>query len=441
MEKRIGGKRMTKKTNKQKTHSEEKDFEEQYTFMEKMKQFFKRNTGYVIASFHSFRRSPMTLFFVIAYPVVMTMIFGAIFSQSSGEYSYDLYIQVEGDEGYYYEIQGFPVFFNFTEDMLDSIEELENSENKSLIVTHYVPLEDNSGDPINPGTYLEEEGGSICLVIPYNFTEKIFTEPPVEMKIVKDKTDDSTATVQQIIEQITYYMNLAVNNIRNATNPSFNHMNIDIQDIYVEQDILYFEFLMAGMICVTMMNSSITGTLQRYVNFRKRGIYSRLATTPMTKADILISETFWQYFLSWISFFATVIATYLMFSLPHGNLLWIFGIFHWTIIPILLVGVLCFTGLALIVARFAKNPEAAAGAGNFLTFPMMFLSGIFYDVSGIPVIATISKFIPLTYLADALRAAMITKQTNLLWTNLGIASIFGVVIFVIGVFLTKITDE
>ena len=106
-----------------------------------------------------------------------------------------------------------------------------------------------------------------------------------------------------------------------------------------------------------------------------------------------------------------------------------------------IASVLSFTGLGMIGARIVKNPGAATALGNFLVFPMMFLSGAFFEVAHIPVVNIISKMLPLTYVVDGLRAAMITNNPPIAWFNFGISMAFGVVLFVIGVFITRFDER
>ncbi|MHA1186923.1 MAG: ABC transporter permease, partial [Candidatus Heimdallarchaeota archaeon] len=113
----------------------------------------------------------------------------------------------------------------------------------------------------------------------------------------------------------------------------------------------------------------------------------------------------------------------------------------WKMLPITIASVLSFTGMGMIGARVVKNPGAATAVGNFLVFPMMFLSGAFFEISHIPVINVVSKFLPLTYVIDALRASMLTSNPIVAWTNIGISMAFGVVLFTIGVLITKITER
>ena len=107
-------------------------------------------------------------------------------------------------------------------------------------------------------------------------------------------------------------------------------------------------------------------------------------------------------------------------------------------IPIILfVGVLVFSGIGLIISQLVRNPNNALAVGTLVTLPMLFLSGIFFDISGIQALVIISKFSPLTYIVEALRSSMINRNFSYAWLNIGIAFAIGITAFVVGVFLTQ----
>jgi len=64
---------------------------------------------------------------------------------------------------------------------------------------------------------------------------------------------------------------------------------------------------------------------------------------------------------------------------------------------------------------------------------MMFLSGIFFNLDGMPgYMQAISKVFPLTYFNDGLRATMIYDNTEVALVNLGIVIVLGLIFFVLG---------
>jgi ABC-2 type transport system permease protein len=68
-------------------------------------------------------------------------------------------------------------------------------------------------------------------------------------------------------------------------------------------------------------------------------------------------------------------------------------------------GVICFSGIAILLASRAQSSQVGHGLINALIIPMTILSGIFFSYHNFPaVIQSIIRCLPLTILADSMRA-------------------------------------
>ncbi|NHJ33649.1 MAG: ABC transporter permease [Asgard group archaeon] len=393
---------------------------------------FRRIGAYISAALRDFSRSPLTIFFTIAYPLILILLFGAIFGDEGVVgVSYNLYIQSGTDEGF----QISPTeHLNFTDDFVNIIKEIKRNDSKLLFEVHNIPLVDENSDPINAGTYLEEVEGYLALVIPSNFTQELLFNPPINLTIIVDENSQSAGIAYEILSSVVYSFNLGI--------AGYNETKIGMEttDIYLEEQIEYFEFLIPGVIGIAIMNNGIIGTINRYSYFDRKGFFRKLSTSPMKKRDVVTGEASWIFIQGLISIIVILLVGWLAFKIGDRDFRWIIDILDWKILPISIAAVLNFTGLGMIGARLTKTAGAATAAGNFLSIPMMFLSGAFFEVAHIPVINVISKMLPLTYIIDALRASLITNNVNLAWINIGISFAFGVVIFIIGIFVTKLKE-
>jgi len=407
--------------------------EEKTTIGATIKLSFKRIGGYFITAFIDFRRSPMTVFFTVAYPIILILLFGAIFNNVEEEISFTIYYQSEGDDGF----QALPTdpVFNFTNTIVSILENITREDGQHLFDMRNIPYKDASNATIDAGNYLEEVDGYIAMVFPFNFTQEAIFNPPSTVTAIIDENSQTAGIALNIISGLIYEINLGV--------AGYNESKIGMEtvDIFLEEEIEYFEFLIPGIIGVAIMNNGVIGTIQRYSNFDRRGIFRKLSSTPLKKFDLLSGEASWVFAQGLISIIASLLGGWLAFKVPNGEFSWIIEVLDWKMIPITIASVLTFTGIGMIGARVVKNPGAATAVGNFLVFPMMFLSGAFFEIGHIPVINVISKFLPLTYNIDALRASMLTANPVVAWTNIGISMAFGVVLFTIGVLITKINER
>ncbi|MHA1738334.1 MAG: ABC transporter permease [Candidatus Heimdallarchaeota archaeon] len=407
--------------------------EEKTSFGAKIKLSFKRIGGYFVTAFTDFRRSPLTVFFTVAYPIILILLFGAIFNNVEENISFTVYYQSEGDDGF----QASPTdpLFNYTDTIVSILDNITREDGQHLFEMNIIPLKNANNEAIDPGNYLEEVDGYLAIVFPFNFTQEAIFNPPSTITAIIDENSQTAGIALNIISGLVYDINLGV--------AGYNESKIGLEtvDIFLEEEIEYFEFLIPGIIGVAIMNNGVIGTIQRYSNFDKKGIFRKLSSTPIKKFDLLSGEASWVFAQGLISIIASLLVGWLAFKVPNGEFSWIYEVLDWKMLPITIASVLSFTGMGMIGARVVKNPGAATAVGNFLVFPMMFLSGAFFEISHIPVINVVSKFLPLTYVIDALRASMLISNPIVAWTNIGISMAFGVVLFTIGVLITKITER
>ena len=92
----------------------------------------------------------------------------------------------------------------------------------------------------------------------------------------------------------------------------------------------------------------------------------------------------------------------------------------------------------MIIGRFVKDEETADMAGGAITFPMMFLAGTFFPLEQMPgFLQAIAQVLPLYYVNEGLRNAMIYANLEKTLYFTGFVVVFAVVFFLVGVFLTK----
>ena len=194
------------------------------------------------------------------------------------------------------------------------------------------------------------------------------------------------------------------------------------------------EFMLPGIIGMSIMSASMNSTVAINVKNRARGIFRKLATTPVSRIEWNASKIITQAIITLLSVGLSVVFAGLVFNL-HPNV---------DIIAILLVivGTITFVGLGLIIASLLKSEESATSAANMVTFPLMFLSGSFFPVDNMPwffkLFADVS---PLTYLNNGLRDTMISGNPGDAVTSLIIVASIGAVFFVAGVAALKWKED
>ena len=162
----------------------------------------------------------------------------------------------------------------------------------------------------------------------------------------------------------------------------------------------YIDFLSPGLIGLNVLGSAMWGIGFAVVEARKRKLLKRLAATPMSRAQFLLS-----YMLSRLLFLAAEVAVLIAFG-------WVaFGVAvhgSWLALVVLsLGGMLAFTGVAMLIAARPTSTEVASGWANLFSMPMWILSGAFFSYERFPdAMLPFIKALPLTALNDGLREIM-----------------------------------
>ena len=369
----------------------------------------------LIASFKTdlkaFLRSKATLFWTLAFPIMLILIFGAIFS-GMGEIEFELYVQNLDDEDNQSE---------WSEIFLEGLE-----------TTGYIKIKNVPIDT-DVKSYMDKNNIKRLLVIPENFTETIIesqypnSTANVNLLFYFDQSEQTAN--QQIKDIISYFV------VNTNINMSGGREIIGIEDIEtISGEFTYIDFFIPGMIGFTIMQTCIYGSLERNTKYKKDGILRKLLTTPITRSEWIISKMLFQLFLSFLSTLIIVIVGILVFGL-HVHLTAL-------MIVIIIATSFLFTGLGMMIGRFVKDEESAGMAGGAVTFPMMFLAGTFFELEMMPdFLQKVALALPLYYVNEGLRDSMIKLEMTDATLNATAVLIFAAIFFIIGLILTKWKED
>ena len=195
--------------------------------------------------------------------------------------------------------------------------------------------------------------------------------------------------------------------------PGFIYIALSILPIgkFTGNPIPYSNYVLPGIIAMTIMQGGIYSLAYWMVDLKSRGIIKRLLATPLKQ---------WQLALSLVCGRLVIVVIQVIIL----TLLGVFA-FHATFAPqsfagdytgfagnilstllLVLLGGAIFLALGLIISRFAHSYDSAAPITSAIGLPLTFLGNIFYPISALPpALQTFAKFLPITYLADGLRQA------------------------------------
>ena len=353
-------------------------------------------------------RNKFGLFFGLIFPVILILIFGAIFSGDSG--TVDIYAQNQ-DEGVY--VPG-GVSVNFGDQFLIALNE------SSTIRVITVNASENFAD------FLAAHSASDGIVIPAKFSSDYTSGQPVNITVFGSPASSTSGIVSGTVNGYANYFNLQ----------RFNGtMVIGVTPATVNtEQTTYIDFLIPGLIGFSILTNPMFSLVNIAADYKKNKLFKQLSLTPLTKMEWLIAKVLFYIVLSAAGFLLMVGVGIFAFGAHVVLSPWL--------IPFLILGPMLFASLGMLVGSVAKNPETAGVIGNIVTFPMMFLAGTFFPLSMMPeYLQTIARVLPLFYVTEGLNNVMVYNNIPNAFIDIIILGIITLVIFLLAVKLFKWRED
>jgi ABC-type multidrug transport system permease subunit len=186
----------------------------------------------------------------------------------------------------------------------------------------------------------------------------------------------------------------------------------------------YIDFLVPGLIGMSLMGGGLWGVGFVIVDMRIRKVLKRFLATPMRKTHFMLG----------------ILVSRLLFLIPEILVLLLFARFAFGVViqgslvtfgVLILLGAFAFAGIGLLVASRARTLEAVSGLMNLVMLPMWVLSGIFFSAERFPeAMQPFIKALPLPPLIDALRSVTLEGASLAdLWRQVVILAAWAVASF------------
>ena len=370
----------------------------------------------LVVSLKTFSREKSVMFFTIAFPIILILVFGTIFLNQDNPSS-DLHVQ-DLDQT------------NSSAQLLKTLEL-----NGMLKI---IPV-----DPaIDARQYAKDKKVNLVLVIPKGYEKALvrrlgliggipnaaLRDPNASVTVtyIYDASSSSTSGKIELLQSA-----FAVVNQTMSGQPPFIRA---AETSMLTRKFRFIDFFVPGIIAMAVMTSSLSGAVNMNAELRQKGVIRKLSTTPITRTDWILSNILYQFLLAVISTVAILVVSYAVFSVRLQINAWLF--------VLIVLEVFAFGGIGMILARAAKEAESATAAANFIMFPMMFLSGSFFPLELMPgFLQTIARILPLYYVNEGLRASMVSVDNMAALRYSAMIGVFATVVFVLGINTTKWDEE
>jgi ABC-2 type transport system permease protein len=366
----------------------------------------------LVVSIKTFSREKSAIFFTIAFPIILILVFGTIFLNQDNP-SFDLYVQ-DLDQ---------------TNSSAQLVETLDR--NGKFKITAVDPALDAT-------QYAKDTKLNFVLVIPKGYEKALvrrlglvggipnaaIRDPNASVTVtyIYDASASSTPTKIQLLQS-----GFAVVNQGMSGQPPFIRA---AETSMLTTKFRFIDFFVPGIIAMSVMTSSLSGAVNMNAELRQKGVIRKLSTTPITRTDWILSNILYQFMLAVISALAILVVSYALFSVRLQINAWLFAF--------IVLEVFAFGGIGMILTRVANEAESATAAANFIMFPMMFLSGSFFPLELMPgFLQTIARILPLYYVNEGLRAAMVSVDHIAALRYCAMIGVFATVVFVLGINTTK----
>jgi ABC-2 type transport system permease protein len=351
-------------------------------------------------------REKTTMFFTLAFPIILILVFGTIF-MSQDNVNFHLSVQ-DLDQ---------------TKSSKDAITALEV--NGKFKITRVDPA-------ANATQHIRDTKTNLVLVIPKGMEKSLLRrkffndyQSSITVTYIYDPSSSSVPTKIDILNGVLAGVNQEMSGI-----PPFIKA---VKKSILSKQYRFIEYFVPGIIAMAVMTLSLFGTVNSNTELRQKGIIRKLSTTPITHTEWVLSDILYQFTIALVSTSLMLLVSYAVFQVNLHINAWL--------LAFILLNVFAFVGIGMILSRFTKEAQSAAAAANAISFPMMFLSGSFFPIELMPgFLQTIAKMLPLYYVNEGLRAAMVFEDNMDSLRNAAIIGVFAAVVFILGVTATKWED-
>lgn len=158
----------------------------------------------------------------------------------------------------------------------------------------------------------------------------------------------------------------------------------------------YIQFMYPGILAMTVLMTSVMSGVS-IVWDREFGFLKEVLVSPLNRGGILVGKAVGAAGIAVMQgVIMLMIAPLVGVSLNWGIVL--------SLIPLLLILSGCLSGLGLLIGARMRSQQGFQLIMQLVIFPMMFLSGIFFPLTGMATwLEILSKINPVTYGIDAIR--------------------------------------
>ena len=249
-----------------------------------------------------------------------------------------------------------------------------------------------------------------------------------ESEIIITTRKDDFAEKEVVSNLINSVMLENKNSLEELSNIKSNIADINYQG--------YKGFIIPGIAAMAIMQNGIFSVVFTLLSYKNQGVLRRLQATPISPSHFIVGHLISRVTIIILQTFLLLIMGVFILGVSIGQ----GSIMAWINILLLsLLGGVLFLSIGLAISSLAPSEDSAPALANLVTFPMLFLSGVFFPIDFLPkFVGYVSNILPLTHLAQGIRlSALYGNSTLTTLPQIGITILWLAIAFSICAFTFK----
>ena len=239
---------------------------------------------------------------------------------------------------------------------------------------------------------IEDGDLDFLLVMPEGFQSLAGSGYPAPVTLAYDESHSTSGFVIAALERFLAALNLDMA----GASPSV-ELATDARSVQGSFAGDYKSFILPGMAIWGIMSFSVIGIATSMAGYREKKIFRRIKATPLKARTFFAAQVLAYLALSMVQAAIILGVGALAYGVSiSGNIL-IIGL-------VIALGNVIFLNLGFLVGTYSKTVSAASGLGNLVVLPMLMTSGIFFPAEYLPdALAAVVRYLPVYPMAEAVR--------------------------------------
>jgi len=252
---------------------------------------------------------------------------------------------------------------------------------------------------------IESGAAKAALIIPPDYGKRIAAGEQAQVEFVIDGSDPTiAATALGAAIQIGQSKSTAVMRTQLAARGQTGGLQspIDVRtQVWYNPDLVSAYFLIPGLVGTILQQLAVMLTAASIVRERERGTIEQLIITPIRSWELIVGKVTPYVGLAFFNVLEVLIIGLVVFKVPMvGDIGLLLGTSMLFLTAVL--------GIGLFISTIAKTQQEAQMLGMLIQLPSLFLAGIFFPIAAMPpFLQFLSRFIPLRYFNEIVRAIML----------------------------------